>query len=57
MTRATIATATEPNRSVRAPDRLAQVLAGVGVVIDTMGGGFTMRYTTVVVTAARTSAR
>jgi SAM-dependent methyltransferase len=37
------------------PDKLAEVLAGVGAAIDTMGGSFTTRYTTVVVTAARTS--
>ncbi|WP_436763619.1 class I SAM-dependent methyltransferase [Streptosporangium sp. V21-05] len=36
------------------PDRLAEVLEGVGDAIDAMGGGFTMPYTTVVVTAART---
>jgi hypothetical protein len=38
------------------PDKMAQVLEGVGAAIDAMGGGFTMRYTTVAVTAARTSA-
>lgn len=36
------------------PDRLAEVLEGVGGAIDEMGGAFTMPYTTVVVTAART---
>jgi SAM-dependent methyltransferase len=35
------------------PDKLAEVMAGVGAAIDTMGGAFTMRYTTVVVTATR----
>ncbi|MEN3536331.1 class I SAM-dependent methyltransferase [Microbispora sp. ZYX-F-249] len=35
------------------PDTLAEVLAGVGDAIDAMGGGFTMSYVTVVVTAAR----
>jgi SAM-dependent methyltransferase len=35
-------------------DRLAEVLEGVGAAIDAMGGSFTMLYTTVVVTAART---
>jgi len=35
-------------------DKLAEVLAGVGAAIDTMGGSFTMPYTTVAVTAART---
>ncbi|MGW4967521.1 class I SAM-dependent methyltransferase [Nonomuraea sp. NPDC004186] len=32
---------------------LQEVLAGVGAAVDAAGGGFTMRYTTVVVTAAR----
>ncbi|MBZ6475162.1 class I SAM-dependent methyltransferase [Streptomyces griseocarneus] len=32
-------------------DKLAEVLADVGAAIDAMGGGFTMRYTTVAVTA------
>jgi SAM-dependent methyltransferase len=36
-------------------DKLAEVLAGVGAAIDAMGGSFTMHYTTVAVTAARTS--
>jgi hypothetical protein len=34
-----------------APDKLAQVLDGVGAAIDAIGGSFTMRYTTVAVTA------
>ena len=38
------------------PDKLAEVLKGVGTAIDAMGGSFTMRYATVAVTAARTSA-
>jgi hypothetical protein len=38
-------------------DKLAKVLQGAGTAIDAMGGGFTMHYTTVVITAARTSAR
>lgn len=38
------------------PDAVAEVLAGVGAAIDAIGGGFTMEYATVVVTAARTSA-
>jgi hypothetical protein len=38
------------------PDKLAEVLDGVGAAIDTMGGSFTMPYTTVAVTAARTRA-
>ncbi len=37
-------------------DKLAEVLEGVGAAIDAMGGRFTMHYTTVAVTAARTSA-
>jgi len=37
------------------PDKLAKVLEGVGVAIDAVGGSFTMPYTTVVVTAVRTS--
>jgi SAM-dependent methyltransferase len=36
------------------PDKLAEVLQRVGAAIDAMGGGFTMPYTTVAVTAART---
>jgi SAM-dependent methyltransferase len=39
-----------------APDKLAQVLDGVGAAIDAIGGSFTMRYTTVAVTAARVTA-
>jgi hypothetical protein len=38
------------------PDKLDQVLTGIGAAIDAAGGAFTMRYTTVVVTAARISA-
>ncbi len=38
------------------PAKLQEILAGIGSAIDAMGGSFTMRYTTVVVTAARTSA-
>jgi SAM-dependent methyltransferase len=38
------------------PDKLTEVLESVGTAIDAMGGGFTMRYATVVVTAARTGA-
>ncbi|WP_158892637.1 class I SAM-dependent methyltransferase [Amycolatopsis anabasis] len=37
-------------------DKLAEVLAAVGAAIDEIGGGFTMRFTTVAVTAARTGA-
>jgi SAM-dependent methyltransferase len=35
------------------PDKLAEVLEGVGAAIDAMGGGFTMPYSTVAVTAIR----
>ena len=38
------------------PGRLAVVQAGVGAAIDALGGSFTMPYTTVAVTAARTGA-
>ena len=36
------------------PAKLEELLAGIGAAIDAAGGSFTMRYTTVVVTAART---
>jgi SAM-dependent methyltransferase len=36
------------------PEGLAQVLDGAGAAVDAMGGSFTLPYTTVVVTAART---
>ncbi len=35
---------------------LQEVLAGIGAAIDAVGGGFTMHYATVVVTAARRAA-
>jgi hypothetical protein len=35
------------------PDKRAEVLASVGAAIDALGGGFTMRYATVAVTATR----
>lgn len=35
------------------PDRLAEVLEGIGAAVDAVGGGFTMRYTTVAATATR----
>jgi hypothetical protein len=35
--------------------QLAEVLAGIGAVIDDVGGRFTMGYTTVVATAVRTA--
>ncbi|MEU8383303.1 class I SAM-dependent methyltransferase [Streptosporangium sp. NPDC048865] len=38
------------------PDRLAEVLEGAGAAVDALGGGFTMPYATVVVTAARAGA-
>ncbi|WP_308293456.1 class I SAM-dependent methyltransferase [Streptomyces sp. RM72] len=38
------------------PDQVAQVQEGIGAVIDAMGGGFTMGYTTVAVNAALTPA-
>lgn len=37
------------------PDKLAEVLDAVGAVIDSMGGRFTMPYTTLATTAARAS--
>ncbi|GAA3584438.1 class I SAM-dependent methyltransferase [Nonomuraea rosea] len=37
------------------PDTLAEVLEGVGAAVDAIGGSFTMRYATVVVTAVRTT--
>lgn len=39
-----------------APAQLKELLAGTGEAIDAMGGGFTMHYTAVVVTAARIAA-
>ena len=43
-------------RCPRGPDRgkLEELLAGLGAAIDALGGGFTMNYATVAVTAART---
>jgi SAM-dependent methyltransferase len=38
------------------PDKLAELLDGAGAAIDAVGSGFIVRYTAVVVTAARTSA-
>jgi SAM-dependent methyltransferase len=38
------------------PDKLGEILGACGAAIDAMGGSFTMHYTTVAVTAARTSA-
>jgi SAM-dependent methyltransferase len=36
------------------PDKLAEVLAGVGAAVDTLGGRITVRYTTLALVAART---
>jgi SAM-dependent methyltransferase len=44
---------TQGDHSQFAPDQLAEVLAGVGVALDGLGGGFTMSYTAVAVTAVR----
>jgi SAM-dependent methyltransferase len=38
------------------PATQRELLTGIGAAIDALGGGFTMRYTAVVVTATRTSA-
>jgi SAM-dependent methyltransferase len=38
------------------PDRLRELLAGIGAAIDAAGGSFTMHYTTLAVTAARADA-
>jgi SAM-dependent methyltransferase len=38
------------------PDRLRELLAGIGAAIDAAGGSFTMHYTTLVVTAAQAGA-
>jgi hypothetical protein len=38
------------------PATLQDLLTGIGAAIDAAGGSFTMHYTTVVVTAARTGA-
>jgi SAM-dependent methyltransferase len=38
------------------PDRLAELLAGLGAAVDAAGGRFTMEYATVAVTAARAGA-
>lgn len=37
------------------PERLEELLAGVGAAVDALEGGFTARYTTLAVTAARTA--
>lgn len=38
------------------PTQLAELLAGIGAAIDAVGSRFTMHYTAVAVTAARTAA-
>jgi len=38
------------------PDKMQEILAGIGAAIDAVGGRFTMDYATVAVTAARTGA-
>ena len=38
------------------PDKLEELLAGIGAVVDAAGGSFTMGYAAVAVTAARTGA-
>ncbi|MEU8236557.1 class I SAM-dependent methyltransferase [Actinoplanes sp. NPDC048967] len=38
------------------PDKMAGILDAVGAAIDELGGGFTMRYTTLAVSAVRSSA-
>jgi SAM-dependent methyltransferase len=47
---------TQPLLNPFPPVKLAAVLAAVGAAIDAMGGAFTMPYTTVAITATRTSA-
>jgi SAM-dependent methyltransferase len=37
------------------PDALAELMAGIGAAVDTLGGSFTMRYTTVAVISRATS--
>jgi SAM-dependent methyltransferase len=45
---------TQGSLTLLPPDKLAEVLEAVGAAIDALGGSFTMPYTTMVVTAART---
>ena len=47
---------TQGSLNLLPPDKLAAVLEPVGAAIDAKGGSFTMPYTTVAVTAVRTSA-
>lgn len=45
-----------PANSRCPPAKLEELLAGIGAAIDAVGGSFTLDYTTVAVTAARTGA-
>ncbi len=47
---------TQSDHSQFPPAKLQEALEGIGAAVDALGGSFTMRYTTLVVTAARTSA-
>jgi len=47
---------TQSDHSQLPPAKLQEVLEGIGAAVDALGGSFTMRYTTLVVTAARASA-
>jgi hypothetical protein len=38
------------------PSKLEELLAGIGAAVDAVGGGFTMHYATLAVTAARAGA-
>lgn len=38
------------------PETMRRILTGIGEAVDALGGGFTMQYTAVVATAARTDA-
>ena len=42
--------------SLYPPETLRELLAGIGAAVDAVGGGFTMQYATVALTAARTVA-
>jgi SAM-dependent methyltransferase len=47
---------THGGNSQLSPAKLEELLTGVGAAVDAVGGSFTMRYTTVAVTATRTGA-
>jgi len=47
---------TAGGHSLFSPGQQEELLAGVGAVVDAVGGSFTMHYTAVAVTAARTGA-